>query len=274
MSRRVRLLPAVLCLATISCAPRIVSLPSGGGTDFPDYAPAFEQATKTCGSVKTLVAVLSISGRTYRQRLRAKIDAGFEAPSRVRLELPAPGKPFFTYVVDGTTATLVLPRDGRVLREAPPVETLEALTGVAIGPEDLRTIVAGCGLTAGEVTRARSFDGGWVALYSDRATTWLQQIAGQWQLAVSTRESAKALGGPLEVRYSEFVAGRPATIRLRMLADYARGGQPSADTDLTICLSQVEVNEPIDPAAFSVEVPSTATPITLEDLRKAGPLGG
>ena len=59
-----------------------------------------------------------------------------------------------------------------------------------------------------------------------------------------------------------------------MLADYTSGGQPAANTDLTIRLSQVEVNEPIDPAAFSVEVPSTATPITLEDLRKAGPLGG
>ncbi len=59
-----------------------------------------------------------------------------------------------------------------------------------------------------------------------------------------------------------------------MLADYTRGGEPAANTDLTIRLSQVEVNEPIDPAAFSVEVPSTATPITLEDLRKAGPLGG
>ena len=43
-----------------------------------------------------LVAVLSISGSACRQRLRAKLDAGFEAPSRVRLELPAPGKPIFT----------------------------------------------------------------------------------------------------------------------------------------------------------------------------------
>jgi outer membrane lipoprotein-sorting protein len=274
VNRRIRLLPAVLCLVTISCAPRIVSLPSGGGTDFPGYAPALEQATKTCASVKTLVAVMSISGRAYRQRLRAKIDAGFEAPSRVRLELPAPGKPFFTYVVDGKTATLVLPRDGRVLRDAPPVDTLEALTGVAIGPDDLRTIVAGCGLTAGDVAHARGFDGGWVALYSDRATTWLQQVAGQWQLAVSTRESTNGAGGPLEVRYSEFVAGRPTTIRLRMLADPTRGGEPAANTDLTIRLSQLEINEPIDPAAFSVEVPPTATPITLEDLRKAGPLGG
>ncbi len=59
-----------------------------------------------------------------------------------------------------------------------------------------------------------------------------------------------------------------------MLADPTRGGEPAANTDLTIRLSQVEVNEPIDPAAFSVDVPSTATPITLEDLRKAGPLGG
>jgi outer membrane lipoprotein-sorting protein len=273
VNRRIRLLPAVLCLVTVSCAPRIVSLPSGGGTDFPGYVPAFEQATRSCASVKTLVAVLSISGRTFRQRLRAKIDAGFEAPSRVRLELPAPGKPFFTYVVNGKTATLVLPRDGRVLRDAPPVDTLEALTGVAIAPDDLRTIVAGCGLATGEVTRARGFDGGWVALYADRATTWLQQIAGQWQLAVSTREGTPGLGGPLEVRYSDFVAGRAATIRLRMLADDTRGGELAANTDLTIRLSQVEINEPIDPAAFSVEVPPAATPISLDDLRKAGPLG-
>ena len=169
MSRGIRLLPAVLSLVIASCAPRIVALPSGDGTDFPDYAPAYERATASCSSVRSLVAILSISGNAFRQRLRAKLDAGFEAPSRVRLELPAPGKPFFTFVADGTAATLLLPRDGRVLRDAPPAETLEALAGVSVGPDDLRTIVAGCGLTMGTVTRARTFSGGWAAIYADRA---------------------------------------------------------------------------------------------------------
>ena len=182
MSRGIRLLPAVLSLVIVSCAPRIVALPSGDGTDFPDYASAYERATASCSSVRSLVAILSISGSAFRQRLRAKLDAGFEAPSRVRLELPAPGKPFFTFVANGTAATLLLPRDGRVLSDAPPAETLEALAGVSVSPDDLRTIVAGCGLTMGTVTRARMFSGGWAAVYADRATMWLQQIEGEWRL--------------------------------------------------------------------------------------------
>ena len=111
-----------------------------------------------------MAAVLSISGRAGNQRLRAKVDAGFEVPARVRLEFPAPGKPIFTYVAVGEDATLLLPREGRVLRHAPPAATLEALAGVAIGPEDLRTIVAGCGFASGDVTRGRAFDRSWLAV--------------------------------------------------------------------------------------------------------------
>ena len=44
-------------------------------------------------------------------------------------------------------------------------------------------------------------------------------------------------------------------------------------TDLTIRLSQVDINEPLDDAAFQVDVPPDATPMTLEQLRQAGPLG-
>ena len=276
VSRGIRLLPAVLSLVIAfcgaSCAPRIVALPSGDGTEFPDYAPAYERATASCSSVRSLVAILSISGNAFRQRLRAKLDAGFEAPSRVRLELPAPGRPFFTFVANGTTATLLLPRDGRVLRDAPPAETLEALAGVSVGPDDLRTIVAGCGFTIGPVTRARLFPGGWAAIYAERVTLWLQEVAGEWRLVVAVRTNAKGLAGPLEARYSDFVAGHPATIRLRALADFTRG-ESHANTDLTIRLSQVEVNQPIDPAAFAVDIPADAVPITLDELRRAGPLG-
>jgi hypothetical protein len=276
VSRGIRVLPAVLSLVIAfcgaSCASRIVVLPSGDGTDFPDYAPAYARATASCTSVRSLVAILSISGRAFRQRLRAKLDAGFEAPSRVRLELPAPGKPFFTFVADGTSSTLVLARDGRVLRDSPPAETLEALAGVSVGPDDLRTIVAGCGVTMGTVTRARLLSGGWAAIDAERATIWLQQVEGDWRLAAAIT-NAKGQTGALEVRYGDFAAGHPATIRLRALTDQMVGGQLQAQTDLTIRLSQVEINQPIDPAAFAVDIPADAVPITLDELRRAGPLG-
>jgi hypothetical protein len=266
VNRRIRLRPAAglltLWAATVTaCAPRLASLPSGPGTPFADYASAFAQATEGCRGVRTMAAVLSLSGRAAGARLRAKIDAGFEAPGRVRLELPAPGKPFFTFVAQGESATLVLPRENRVLRNAPPAATLEALAGVSIGPDELRTVVTGCGFRAGQPTAGQSFNNGWAVVDLEDAKTWLHQRGGVWQLAAASR-------GPLEVRYEEFTSGRPATIRLRTAP-----GQAPAPTDLTIRLSQVDINEPLGPGTFEVEIPAAAAPLSLDELRRAGPLG-
>ena len=265
MKRRSRLLPAALCLVTASCAPRLVTLPSGAGSPFADYATTYEAATERCRSVRTMAAVLSISGKAGNHRLRAKLDAGFASPARVRLEFPAPGRPIFTYVAVGEQATLVLPREGRVLRDAPPAATLEALAGVAIGPEDLRTIVAGCGFAAGAITAGRAFDRAWVAVDAGNVTSWLQQTDGAWQMVAAVR-------GAVEVRYADFQAGLPTTIRLRASPE-RRAGEAASVTDLTIRLSQVDINEPLGADVFLVDVPTDASPMTLEQLREAGPLG-
>jgi len=204
-------------------------------------------------------AVLSVSGRAGR-RLRAQIDAGFEAPARVRLELPAPGKPIFIYVAKGNAATLLLPREGRVLRNAPPADTLDALAGVRLGPEELRRIVVGCGLGTGQPTAGRIYGSEWTAVDIDGATAWLQRAGGAWRLAAATQ-------GSLDVRYADPIGGRPQTIRLRATRD------GSAATDLTIRLSQVDTNETLDAAVFEVEIPPDATPLTLDELRASGPLG-
>jgi hypothetical protein len=204
-------------------------------------------------------AVLGVSGRAGR-RLRANIDAGFEAPARVRLELPAPGRPIFIFVAKGESGTLWLPREERVLRDAPPSDTLEALAGVRLGPEDLRRIVAGCGVVASQPSGGRAFGDEWVAIDANGGTDWLQRVDGTWRLAAASR-------GTLEVQYMDFAGGRPQTIRLRA------GRDAGASTDLTIRLSQVDVNEPLEADVFEVEIPAGTTPMTLEELRRSGPLG-
>jgi len=259
------LLLAGLSLLTAACAPRLVTLPSGAGSPFPEYAAAFSQATERCRQVKSMAAVLAISGRAGNHRLRATIDAGFEAPARVRLELPAPGKPIFTYVADAQQATLLLPREARVLQNAPPAETLEALAGVPLGPEDLRTIIAGCGFARGDAASGRAYDRGWVAIETGEATSWLQQTAGAWQLTAAVR-------GAVDVRYADFRDGRPATIQLRATPAASTGTTVPATT-LTIRLSQVDVNEPLGADVFRVAVPPDAEAMTLQQLREAGPLG-
>ncbi len=262
--RGARRVLVVLIVATSACAPKLASLPTGPGTPFPEFAAAYQQATHSCRDVRTIAAVLEISGRAAGQRFpRASIDAGFEAPDKAMLELPAPGRPIFTFAAAGGASTLILAREGRVLRNAPPDETLEALTGIRLGPAELRTIVSGCGLGVIEPSRGRSFDARRAAVESadGSATVHLERAESSWQLVAMSR-------GALEVRYSGFASGRPAAIRLRTTSADARDR-----TDLTIRPSQVDVNQPIQPQAFAPAIPPDAKPLTLDELRKAGPLG-
>ena len=83
---------------------------------------------------------------------------------------------------------------------------------------------------------------------------------------------ASVVRGGVEVRYADFQAGLPATIRLRASPE-RRAGEGTAVTDLTIRLSQVDINEPLGAEVFLVDVPADASPMTLEQLREAGPLG-
>ena len=103
----------------------------------------------------------------------------------MRLEAVAPfGKPAFMLRRAARSATLVLPRDERVLRGAAPAAIVEALTGVALGPAELP---GGRDRMRGWRCRARR--GG--RLYQERmgvdgldggATTVLAAADGEWRL--------------------------------------------------------------------------------------------
>ena len=261
--RALCLLPSAFCLVLLSaCAPKPLVLPTGVGAPFPDFASAYEQATARCRGVQTLTASMAMSGKAGTTKLRGRIDAGFAAPGRVRLEGRAPfGKPVFILVADGGRGTLVLPREDRVLRDAPPDQIVEALAGVRLGPDALRTVIAGCGFPGAAPSDGRSFPNGWSSVALGEGTTYLRQNAGTWEVAAATR-------GPLTVTYADYAGGRPATIRLRA---QSQGG---ANADLTLRLSDVDINTVINPRAFEAELPDRPVPLTLDELRRAGPLGG
>ena len=254
------LLPSAVCLVA-ACAAKAPALPTGTGSPFPDFIAAYDQATAGCRAIKTMTASMALSGKAGRVKLRGRIDAGFEAPARARLEGRAPfGKPVFVLVADADRGTLVLPRDERVLRDAPPDRIVEALAGVRIGPDALRTLVSGCGFGVGTPSGGHTFAKGWARLSLAEGTVYLRQEAGAWRVA-------GAGSGPLTVTYADYAAGRPATVRLR-------AETPGANADLTLRLSNVDINTTLNPKAFQAELPERASPLTLEELRRAGPLGG
>lgn len=272
---------AALCLAlcavtalSAACGRKIPTLPTGAGTPYSDFPAAYRDATRACRDVKTITASMALSGRAGKTKLRGRIDAGFESPSRMRLEGRAPfGRPVFILTSDKENGTLVLPRDERVLANAPPEEIVQALAGVPLGADTLRTIVSGCGFSTGDPEAdGRLFQEGTVAGSVEPVpdprcprcpppTVYLRQSASVWQVAAAAR-------GEVSVFYSDYANGRPATIRVR--ATPVSG--PAAD--LTLRLSQVDINSTIDPRAFTPAVPDGAVPLTLEELRRAGPLGG
>ena len=263
MPRRAGWTPALACGAALAmlggCAARRVSLPTGPGAPFAAAAPAYEQSIKDCRNVRTVRATLGLSGRAGTTSLRGTVDAGFEAPDKIRLEGRHPlGRPVFILVSPGPRTTLYMPRENRVLQNATAADIVEALVGLKLTPDDLRRVVSGCGFEVGDPVEGRQY-GEMAAVTVGATTTYLRQEQGQWRVVGAARP-------PLTVLYSTFVSGRPSV--LRVLAT----GTPAAD--VTVRVSDVNLNVTLDPEVFAVDVPAGADPLTIDELRRAGPLGG
>jgi outer membrane lipoprotein-sorting protein len=242
------------------CAGKRVSLPTGPGTAFPGAGSAYQQAVQECRSVRTIRATLGLSGRAGSTALRGTVDAGFEAPDKIRLEGRHPlGRPVFILASPGPQTTLYMPRENRVLQNATATDIVEALVGLKLAPHDLRTLLSGCGFEVGEPADGRQYSNRFVAVTLGSTTTYLRQEQGRWRVAASARP-------PVTVVYSDFASGRPATLRIRAT------GAPAAD--VTVRLTDVSLNVPLESDVFAVDVPAGAQPLTLDELRRAGPLGG
>jgi len=82
-----------------------------------------------------------------------------------------------------------------------------------------------------------------------------------WQLVAMLHNPRGAAGWRAE--YRDFDRGLPRGIRLISLERNR--------FDLRLALSQVDVNTPMGAEVFEVDVPGDARPITIDELREAGP---
>ncbi len=238
--------------------------PSGTATPDPAAAAAFEAATVACKGFRSIEGELALSGRAGGERIRGRVLTGLEAGGAVRLEAPAPfGAPFFILAGRDEQATLVLPRERRVLKDTAVSAVLERLTGLSLGADDLRLIVSGCLVDRAAPTDGRQFPGGWqVVTIGPERIAYLRNVNGRPMLVAADY-------GPWHVDYSQHANGFPREVRVR--SANASADRPG-NVDITARVEQLEVNTPINPRAWSVEVPSDADPMTLDDLRSIAPL--
>lgn len=251
-----------LAAAAAGCAVKRFEPPVDAGVAVADYAGAWSAVAAPCLGVRTLTAELALSGKVGDTRMRGRVQAGFQAPGRIRLEGVAPfGQPVFILVGDATRATLLLPRDERVVRASAAAEILEALAGVRLAPDALRAVLAGCVMTAppasatdhGDIRRFVFPDG---VVYARKRGSAMRIVA--------------ATLPPFLVDYPDaFLPGQDLPRRVRIWRN-APGGDA---VDLSISVAQIETNTSLPDAAFTIDVPPGTMPMTIEQLRRAGPLG-
>jgi hypothetical protein len=260
------LLPA-LAIAAVSCGAPLMKLPQGPGAPAADAADALAQATAECRAVRTLTAEVAASGKAGGSRFRGRLLAGVAAPASARIEAVAPfGPPLFILVATGDDATLLLPRDDRVLEHGNPRDVLDAVAGVPLDAADLFVTLTGCAPGA-PPTRGNERGPDWRVLESaDGVELYLHRDGASqpWRLVAVIRRPPS--GPAWRADSGDHQAGLPRTIRLSSVG--APGGR---GFDMTLRLAQVETNVPLEPSVFGVDVPASALPISLDELRNARP---
>jgi hypothetical protein len=153
-----------------------------------------------------------------------------------------------------------------VVKAAPTTELIDALAGLSLTPDELRAVATGCVAPAAKPIGGQQYpnglaaielEGGAMAYIDTRGTSGASGAAGSAPRIVAARRQN------LFIEYGKPMNGLPRLIRLR--------SEPRAD--LTLDLAQLDLNVTLEPAAFKVDVPADARPLTLEELRKNGPLG-
>jgi hypothetical protein len=177
----------------------------------------------------------------------------------MRLEGLAPiGQPVFILAAQGGTATLWIPRESRVLQGQPAEAILDALIGVNLAPADLQAILTGCVVPDPVPTGGRQHANGWASIDLQGGAKLYLRRTSQWELRAAQRD-----GWQLE--YAIGQSRFPESVRLT-------SDSQKIPVDLTTGISDLEGNVDLDQAAFRVDVPPGAKPLTLEDVRDSGPL--
>ena len=257
------LLVAAACSSGVACAPKLMKLPAVGGPPAADVHGALADATSACRQVTTLSAEVAVSGSIADQGIRGRLLVGVAAPASARIEAVAPfGQPIFIFVTRGRDATLLLPRDQRVLEHGAPAAVLEAVAGVALDAEELRRVLAGCP-AVDDVDAGRAPSDDWRVIRNGPDEVYLHREpnAARWQMVALLHQTAERSGWRAE--YRDFQDGLPRAIRLVSI-------EPKR-FDLRLALTQVDVNVRMADEVFRVEVPRAADPITIDELREVGP---
>jgi hypothetical protein len=269
MTRRPAGLILALAGVCASCAAPLLKLPSGPGDVVLDGPDAVQAATAACRPLSSISLEMGVSGSIGGHRVRGRLVAGLTKAGEVRLEGIAPfGQPLFILTnnpgSEAPGATLLLSRDNRVLRRGQFPAVLEAVAGIPLDEHLLFSVLTGCipSASSGDML-FRGLGENWRLVAAGPDDVYLNRVReGPWRLVATVHKSTSA---GWKAEYRDFAEGLPRSIRLISARN--------SSFDLQLTLSQVELNPALTADVFTIQIPPSANPITLEELKASGPLG-
>ena len=244
-----------------------MKLPTGPGASASDTRQVFAEATSTCRGVSTFSAEVGTSGSVGGEGLRGRLLVGLSTPASARIEAVAPfGQPVFIFVARDTDATLLLPRDDRVLEHGRPDAVLESLAGVPLDAAALRVTMTGCASAKSPET-GRSIGDDWRVVPDGPDEIYLkrERSSSVWQLvAVVHAAGSDRTAVAWRAEYRDFQSGLPRT-------HPARQPRPGALRSAVRTVPSGSEYHARRGGLPQVDVPRTARPITLQELRDARP---
>jgi len=251
----------VAALGVAACGTSAFVAPAGPGEPALDAGPAWAEATKACRDVRTYSATLRLSGRSAGQGFPTlSAIVALTSRGQIFLQVVGAGRPFLTLAGTAERAVYLLHDDNRVVT-ARADEIVETIVGVKVSPDRLLAVLAGCAVRGFDVEKAMRF-GQRLAVTTAEGTVFLERRAGAWQT------TAAILDALTVHRYERERSAFPTALQI----DAVAGSETSSIRVRTI--EQLEINADLQAAVFDPPAgAAAAAPMTLEELRAAGPFG-
>jgi hypothetical protein len=236
-----------------------------------DGGTAYFEARRVCEQIQTLTTQIEFRGSVRGRRIRARMWAGTAFPALARLEaIGSSTPPLFVFTASGNVATLLLPRDNRVVRDERARAVLEAIAGIPLDAADLEGVLTGCPRISGEIEALAFGDTSLKVVigdYKDELHLRRDHSRAPWRLVVMVRRVPdRALRWRAE--FHDRVNGVPRTIRLTSLE---WNGQPAQSFDVQLTLRRLQINPSLGPETFEGAGPRAGQqPLTLDELQRSG----
>jgi hypothetical protein len=244
----------LLVLGASSCAAKLFTPPAGPGAPAPDAAAAWESATAACRKVTSFAPTLRLSGRVAGAGVPGlTVLAAVTSEGGIRLQATGAGRTIFELAGTNERATFFYREENKVAI-ARAEELMDALVELKLGADALLPMLTGCMTRTGSMSTGERH-GDLLAITTDSGRVYLRQERTGWRAFYGDIQG-------LAVQYkwgdtpwpSEVVIGAqrgtPSEVRLKFRID-----------------RESIVNPPLGPDTFTLTVPESASPMSLDELR-------